>query len=176
VLVYKNVSIKKGLEGKEMKLKENVQMWLKKSLEDPIVKILAKNSHLTKTQLETLLINILAENISGKPLKYEEKARLRLTKAKISRGAFNRTLKQAEENVIKSIYTVLLLGYLGIFESTTLDPYIEISNKLQEYVEAHKNMPINDAQLEEQLKFLKILREGLETSLKQLANPSEGLP
>jgi len=37
-------------------------------------------------------------------------------------------------------------------------------------------MPINDAQLEEQLKFLKILREGLETSLKQLANPSEGLP
>jgi len=121
-----------------MKLKENVQIWLKKSLEDPIVKILAKNSHLTKTQLETLLINILAENISGKPLKYEEKARLRLTKAKISRGAFNRTLKQAEENVIKSIYTVLLLGYLGIFESTTLDPYIEISNKLQEYVEAHK--------------------------------------
>ena len=159
-----------------MKLKENVQIWLKKSLEDPIVKILAKNSHLTKTQLETLLINILAENISGKPLKYEEKARLRLTKAKISRGAFNRTLKQAEENVIKSIYTVLLLGYLGIFESTTLDPYIEISNKLQEYVEAHKKMPINDAQLEEQLKFLKILREGLETSLKQLANPSEGLP
>jgi len=43
-------------------------------------------------------------------------------------------------------------------------------------VEAHKNMPINDAQLEEQLKFLKMLREGLETSLKQLANPSEALP
>lgn len=159
-----------------MKLKENVQMWLKKSLEDPIVKILAKNSHLTKIQLETLLINILAENIAGKSLKYEEKARLRLTKSKISRGAFNRTLKQAEENVIKSIYTVLLLGYLGIFESTTLDPYIEIANKLQEYVEAHKNMPISEAKLEEQLKFLKILQEELETSLKQLANPSEGLP
>ncbi|MGB9959315.1 MAG: hypothetical protein ACPLKQ_02185 [Candidatus Bathyarchaeales archaeon] len=159
-----------------MKLKENVQIWLKKSLEDPIVKILAKNSHLTKTQLETLLINILAENIAGKPLKYDEKARLRLTKAKISRGAFNRTLRQAEENVIRAIYTVILLGYLGIFESTTLDPYIEVANKLQEYVEAHKNIPISSAQLEEQLKFLKMLREGLETSLKQLANPSEGLP
>lgn len=159
-----------------MRLKENVQPWLKKSLEDPIVKILAKNSHLTKTQLETLLINILAENIAGKPLKYDEKARLRLTKAKISRGAFNRTLRQAEENVIKAIYTIILLGYLGIFESTTLDPYIEVANKLQEYVEAHKNMPISSEQLEEQIKFLKMLREGLETSLKELANPSEGLP
>jgi hypothetical protein len=57
-LVYKSVFIKRSLEGKEMKLKENVQMWLKKSLEDPVVKILAKNSHLTKTQLETLLIDI----------------------------------------------------------------------------------------------------------------------
>jgi hypothetical protein len=159
-----------------MKLKDNVQLWLKKLIEDPIVKILAKNSHLTKTQLETLLINILAENFSGKPLKYEEKARLRLTKAKISRGAFNRTLKQAEENVIKAIYTIILLGYLGIFESTTLDPYIEVANKLQEYVEAHKNISLSEEQIEEQLRFLKILREELETSLKQLANPSEGLP
>lgn len=156
-----------------MRLKETVQQWLKKSLEDPIVKILAKNSHLTRTQLETLLIDVLAENISGKPLKYDEKARLRLTKAKISRGAFNRTLKQAEENVIKSIYTVLLLGYLGIFESTTLDPYIEVSNKLQEYIEAHKSIPKREEQLEEQIKFLKMLREELEISLKKLSKPSE---
>ncbi|MGB9683400.1 MAG: hypothetical protein ACPL1Z_00530 [Candidatus Bathyarchaeales archaeon] len=160
---------------KEMKLKDNVQAWLKKSLEDPVVKILAKNSHLTKTQLETLLIDVLAENISGKPLKYDEKAKLRLTRAKISRGSFNRTLKQAEENVIKSIYTVLLLGYLGIFESTTLDPYIETANKLQEYIEAHKSIPGKGEQIEEQVKLLKMLREELEISLKKLSNPSEGL-
>jgi len=162
-------------EGKVEMLKNSVQLWLKKSLEDPIVKILAKNSHLTKTQLETLLIDILAENIAGKPLKYDEKARLRLTKAKISRGAFNRTLRQAQENVIKAIYTVLLLGYLGIFESTALDQYIEIANKLQEYIEAHKELPNKTEQLEEQVKFLKILREELESSLKMLSNPSEGL-
>jgi len=154
-----------------MKMKEVVQQWLKKSLEDPIAKILAKNSHLTKTQLETLLINVLAENLSGKTLKYDEKAKLRLTKAKISRGAFNRTLKQAEKNVIKSIYTIVLLGYLGIFESTKLDPYIEVANKLQEYIEAHKNITN-----EEQIKFLRILREELETSIKELADPSEVLP
>ncbi|MBS7607712.1 MAG: hypothetical protein QXL77_04285 [Candidatus Bathyarchaeia archaeon] len=156
-----------------MKLKDVVQQWLKKSLEDPIVKILAKNSHLTKTQLETLLINVLAENISGKPLKYDEKARLRLTKAKISRGAFNRTLKQAEKNVIKSIYTILLLGYLGIFESTKLDPYIETANRLQEYIEAHKNLPSEKEHVEEQRKLLKILREELETSLENLSKALE---
>jgi len=157
-------------------LKNSIQLWLKKSLEDPIVNILAKNSHLTKTQLETLLIDILAENIAGKPLKYDEKARLRLTKAKISRGAFNRTLKQAQENIIKSIYTVLLLGYLGIFESTTLDQYIEIANKLQEYIEAHKSMPNKAEKIEEQIKFLKMLRDELENGLRKLSKPSEGFP
>ena len=104
-----------------MALKENVQKWIKGSLDDPIAVVLSRNSHLTKTQLETLLIDILAESISGKQLKYDEKAQLRLTKAKISRGSFNRTLAQAKENVIRSIYTVLLLGYLGVFEDTTLD-------------------------------------------------------
>jgi len=156
-----------------LKLNERVQLWLTSSLHDPIVKILAKDSHLTQTQLETLLIDVLSENIASKHLKYDQKARLRLTKAKISRGAFNRTLRQAKENVIKSIYTVLLLGYLGVFESTTLDPYLEIANKLHEYVEAHKGIPNKNGALNEHLKVIKIIREELETSLKQLSNPSE---
>ncbi|MCS7124182.1 MAG: hypothetical protein NZ932_02035 [Candidatus Bathyarchaeota archaeon] len=157
-----------------MKLKEVIQEWLKKSFEDPVVKILAKNSHLTKVQLETLLIDVLAENIAGKPIKYDEKAMLRLTKAKISRGAFNRTLKQAKENVIKSIYTILLLGYLGVFETTTLDSYIEVANKLQKYMEARKTMLNINERPEEQVRFLKMLREELEISLKKLSEPSEG--
>lgn len=154
-----------------MKLKDSVQSWLISALNDPITKILAKNSHLTKIQLETLLIDALSENIAGKPLKYDEKARLRLIKAKISRGAFNRTLKQAKDNVVKAIYTVLLLGYLGVFESTTLDPYLEIANKLNTYMEAYKNMPNKSGELNEHLKVIKMIREELETSLKQLSNP-----
>ncbi|UCF44790.1 MAG: hypothetical protein JSW44_03180 [Candidatus Bathyarchaeota archaeon] len=155
-----------------MRLKESVQAWLNGALNDPIVKILSKNSQLTKIQLETLLIDILAENISGKQLKYDEKARLRLTKAKISRGSFNRTLKQSKGNVIKSIYTVLLLGYLGVFESTTLDPYLEIANKLHEYVEAHKDIPDKGEKMKAQIKVIEIIREELETSLKRLSSPS----
>jgi hypothetical protein len=156
-----------------LKLKEGVQLWLISSQNDPIAKILAINSHLTKTQLETLLIDVLSEHISGKSLKYDEKARLRLTKAKISRGAFNRTLKQAKENVTKSIYTVLLLGYLGVFESTTLDPYLEIANKLQQYTEAYKNTTNNSSKPDEHLKIIEMVREELETSLKQLSESSQ---
>jgi hypothetical protein len=155
-----------------LKLKESVQAWLNGALNDPIVKILSKNSQLTKTQLETLLIDVLAENISGKQLKYDEKARLRLTKAKISRGSFNRTLKQSKENVVKSMYTVLLLGYLGVFESTTLDPYLEIANKLKDYVDAHKDIPDKGKELKDHLKVIEIIREELETSLKRLATSS----
>ena len=158
----------------KLKYKDTVQTWLNGALNDPIVKILSKNSQLTKTQLETLLIDFLAENIAGKQLNYDEKARLRLTKAKLSRGAFNRTLKQSKENVIKSIYTVLLLGYLGVFETTTLDPYLEIANKLKEYTEAHQDMPEGDNELKYHLKVIEIIREEIETSLKHLSSPSKG--
>jgi hypothetical protein len=154
-----------------LKLKEGVQAWLNGAFSDPIVQILAKNSQLTKTQLETLLIDVLAENLSDKHLKYDEKANLRLTKAKISRGAFNRTLKQSKENIVKSVYTVLLLGYLGVFESTKLDPYIEIANKLNEYVEAHGVTAGSQEGIKEHAKLIEIIREELETSLKRLSNP-----
>jgi hypothetical protein len=156
-----------------LKLKDSVQIWLNGALNDPISGILLKNSQLTKTQLETLLIDVLSENIAGKQLKYDEKASIRLTKAKISRGSFNRTLKQSKENVIKSIYTILLLGYLGVFESTTLDPYLEIANKLHSYVEAHQDTPDKEEELKDHLKVIEIIREELEMSLKRLSSPSK---
>lgn len=168
-MVYKIVFIS-NVEGERgLKLKDSVQIWLNRAFNDPIVKILSKNSQLTKTQLETLLIDVLADNISGKQLKYDEKARLRPIKAKISRGSFNRTLKQSKENVIKSIYTVLLLGYLGVFESTTLDSYLEIANKLREYMQAHEEIPNNVNEQEKHLRVIEIIREELETGLKRLS-------
>jgi len=139
---------------------------------DPIAKILIKNSNLTKIQLETLLIDILAQNISGKTLKYEEKARLRLIKAGVSRGSFNRTLKQARKNVIQAIYTILLLGYLGVFESASLNPYLEISHKLKTYADAYKDIFQGNKSAEEHLRIIKILNEELEASLNALSNPS----
>jgi hypothetical protein len=151
-----------------LRLKEEARKWLIHSLDDPIAKKLAKNSNLTKTQLETLLIDILVENISKKSLKYEEKARLRLSA--VSRGAFNRTLRQARWNVIQSIYTILLLGYLGVFEGTRLDPYLEVANKLQTYMKAHRDL-LGKKATDEHLRIINMLHEELKTSLEQLSKP-----
>jgi hypothetical protein len=171
--VYKTVSVQYARQVTRLKVKESVQSWLTSSLRDPIVKIIAANSHLTTTQLETLLIDVLSDNLAEKSLKYDDKARMRLTKAEISRGSFNRTLKQAKENVTRSIYTVILLGYLGIFETTTLDPYLEIANKLHTYLEAYKTMPNQAADLSKHLRLIEYLRQELETGLKQSSNPSK---
>lgn len=117
-----------------------IQRWITRLIEDPLVKLLLKNSLLSKIQLETLLIDILSENIVGIPIKYEDKAKLRQRNKDLSRGAFNRTLKQANNNIKKSINTIILLGYLGIFDSPQLQPLIEISTKLNVYVKNYINL------------------------------------
>ena len=146
-------------------LKESVQKIIKSSMNDPIVNILLKNSHLTKTQLETLLIDVLTENFAENQLSFEEKAKLRLIKPSVTRGAFNRTLKQAKNNIVKSIYTIMLLGYLGIFENSSLTPYIEISNKLKTYIETYKKF-LKDRKKEEK-ELIVILREEIEKMLTE---------
>ena len=169
VLVYKTVSSRQDLTVKRLSFKEKAQKWLKRSLGDPFVKILAKNSNLTRTQLETLLIDVLAENLTEKSLKYQEKAKLRLST--VTRGAFNRTLRQARQNIIRSIYTILLLGYLGVFEDTSLNPYLEIANKLRGYISAYKDILRNYGVKDEHLRIMNKLREELEVSLEQLSKP-----
>jgi hypothetical protein len=156
---------------KRTQLKENVQNWIISIENDPIIKILVKNGNLTKIQLETVLIDILSQNLSGKPLKYEEKARLRLIKAGVSRGSFNRTLKQARKNIIEAIYTIILLGYLGIFDSTNLAPYLEISHKLKTYADTYKDAFHGNKPSEEYFRIIKVLNEELETTLRNLSQP-----
>jgi len=157
----------------ELNVKENVQKWINQSINDPIIQVLAKNSNLTKIQLETLLIDILGPNLSCVSLTMEEKARLRLLKAGVSRGSFNRTLKQARRNVIQSVYTVLLLGYLGVFEDARLTPYLEVANKLQSYLSAYRDSVETDKRMDEHLRIVKILQEQLEDSLQRLSKPKD---
>jgi len=133
-----------------------------------MVKILSKNSNLTKIQIETLLIDVLAENLSDKGLKYEEKAKLRVLA--VSRGAFNRSLRQARQNVTQSIYTILLLGYLGILEEISLDPYLEAANKLKTYISTQRELAKKRPN-EEHIKTVALLHEQLKNSLEELANP-----
>ncbi len=152
-----------------MKFAEELQTWLKAALADPITEILLRNSHLTRVQLETFLIDTFSDNIAGRTLKYDEKASLRLVKAKISRGSFNRTLAQAKHNVTESIYTVILLGYLGIFESTRLDSYLEVANKLDSFASALKTAKSPTSEGAKEKEAMHILRREIERALQSLS-------
>jgi hypothetical protein len=167
-MVYKSVSFGEGVEKHSLKTKEKAQNWLNYSLSDPLIKILSKNSNLTKIQLETLLIDVLAENMFEKGLKYDEKAKLRILA--VSRGAFNRTLRQARHNVTQSIYTILLLGYLGILEEISLEPYLEAANKLKKYIDTQREL-VKKKPKEEHIRMVAQLHEELKNSLNELSNP-----
>lgn len=120
---------------------------IRSTLNDPVTKMLLDNSQLTSTQLET----ILAYSLSA-----EEDARktsrrfFRPSGARISRGAYNRSLIQAQNNVIRSIYTILLLGYVGVFDTPALQPFSELSDTIQTYVhEARQTVKADRAIIDE---------------------------
>jgi hypothetical protein len=114
---------------------------------DSITKMLLGNSQLTLAQLETLL----ADSVSVESNVAKSLRRLcRPAGRRPSRGAFNRTLIQAQNNVIRSIYTVFLLGYVGLYDTPSLQPFIELSDTIQSYVhEARKAGTENRASLRE---------------------------
>ena len=158
-----------------MSAKEEIESWLARTLDEPLVKILAEGSHLTRVQLETLLIDVLAEEMLAQNIPYEYKSKLRLLEKGVSRGAFNRTLRQAQRNVVCSIYTVLLLGYLGILETPRLNRYLEMSNQLESYARDYRkiwNELRNDATDKEKLKNLTAMREELRSILERLTMPN----
>lgn len=152
----------------------SARKWIIRTLEDPIAEILLKNSHFTKIQLETLLIDVLAEENAEKPIKYEEKVKLRLKKGGISRGSFNRTLKQARRNVIRTVYSILLLGYLGFLDNPQMEVFIEASHRLQTYMDAYQEVwerYTTGKASEEDLKAIELMKTQLTEQLESLARP-----
>lgn len=117
---------------------KNIQQYINDIINNPFVELLLNKCHLTKIQLETVLIDILFDDVSQKQNLYDLKAQLRL-KGPISRGSFNRSLKQAKINILKSIITIILLQYLNVLEQGSLNSFIEISNRLSSYIESYKN-------------------------------------
>ena len=128
---------------------EQTLSWGRRMVRDPITQILAKNSHLTQVQLETLIIDYLLDGFSNKPLDYEAKAALRHLAPKgkgsqgVSRGAFNRSLAQARKNVTKSIFTLVLLGYLGFFDTPSLRRYQDLAEQVRTYAREYDIVAMN---------------------------------
>jgi hypothetical protein len=116
---------------------------------DPVTKLLLGNSQLTLPQLETLL----ASSLSGETnLKKSRRQLYRPSGRNLSRGAFNRTLIQAQNNVMRSIYTILLLGYVGLYDSPSLQPFIELSDTIQAYIQQGRQAGTRDRAAIDQLK------------------------
>ncbi|MCK4566370.1 MAG: hypothetical protein KAU48_03585 [Candidatus Thorarchaeota archaeon] len=109
----------------------------KQVLKEPILKKLQEGSTLSLAQLETLLIDLVVEDNLGSHITYEDKASYRSktgTKSRgVSRGAFNRTLTQARRNVTRCLYTMLLLAYLGLFDSTVFRPFEVVATRIGDY-------------------------------------------
>ncbi len=98
------------------------------TLRDRILSALLRRSNLTKIQFETLLVDQLGHDIANKRLTRSDMAQLRRDQKGISRGSFNRTLRQARENVVEAIHTVLLLG---LTESPSIALFLEASERLK---------------------------------------------
>ncbi len=167
-------------EGLNLSLKEtekNVKEWLERILQDPLVNILLKNSSLTEIQFETVLIDILAEEIAQSKLSYENKRFMRVSKSDVSKGSYNRSLRQARKNIRRSVSTLLLLGYLDLLDTPNLLPFIDLSKNLERYKELYrKNWKAsiegekNEVSQNKLFEYKKMIQEGLEnlSTLKRI--------
>ena len=111
---------------------EETQKMIQKAFQDPITDLLLKNSNLTKIQFETLMIDLLIDVMSDEKVPFKEKTLFRAHK--VSRGSFSRTLSQARRRVMSSIFTMVLLSYVGVYESKPFDEYENLAEKLREYL------------------------------------------
>jgi hypothetical protein len=80
---------------------------------DLVANFLLRKSALTEAQLDTILASEREGNLNFKSTLRE--------KGKVSKGAFARTLKQGEENIRSSVYTLFLLAYLDLLPPERLD-------------------------------------------------------
>ena len=118
-----------------------LESFLRWALNDPLVELLLARSFLTKTQFEVLLIDTYSKRM-GEIL--SEKHRRRILR-KTSKGAFFRSLKQAKNNVSRALFTVLLLGYVGVLDTPELLPYVELGSRLKALAEERDSEEIREA-------------------------------
>ena len=121
-MVYKNVSLGRGLSGKSPET-QNIRSLTHRLAEDRLYQYLLERSSLTHTQAETLLYDLMTSQLTS-----EEKARLR----GVSKGSFTRTRQQALRNISQALHTLLLLSYLGIIKLPSYSWFFQFSEAVEE--------------------------------------------
>jgi len=143
----------------------DAKSFVKSVFEDEILLTLLNNSNLTRKQFESLIIDFSLEKMLDDNLTMRHKIRLRTDRENLSRGAFLRTLSQAKMNVVRSLYTIFLLGYVGILDSLEFEPFIEISQRIKSHVE---NLEKEEDE-ENYAKAIKVLSDQLREIIDNLA-------
>ena len=94
---------------------------------DPILKYLFERSSFTQAQLDTYLIDRATANE-----KVELKGKIAMRDRKnVSKGAFIHTLRQAQSNLKRAVYTLILSEYLGLLEDKSMVKLLQVSNLLK---------------------------------------------
>ena len=94
--------------------------------DDNLLQSIFEESNLTKTQLDSLLL-AFQYKIEGYSL--DEIVKMR-DSGPVSKGSYLRTLGQAQSNFRGSLYTLLLVVYLGILDTSTIADFVALSDRL----------------------------------------------
>ena len=94
--------------------------------DDSLLQSIFEESNLTKTQLDSLLL-AFQYKIEGYSL--DEIVKMR-DSGPVSKGSYLRTLGQAQANFRGSLYTLLLVVYLGILDTSTVADFVALSDRL----------------------------------------------
>jgi len=148
-----------------MVILEEAQKMIQKAFQDPISDLLLKRSNLTKTQFETLMIDLLIDIMSEEKIPFKQKTLFRTKK--VSRGSFSRTLGQARGQVISSVFTIILLSYVGVYDIKPFEEYQNLSEKLREYL-----MTIEQASPTQSKILLRRIEEELVLGIGSLSRPT----
>jgi hypothetical protein len=149
-----------------MESTENPQNIIQKAFQDPITDLLLKNSNLTKTQFETLMIDLLIDVMSEEKVPFKQKTFFR--NKKVSRGSFSRTLGQGRRRVISSIFTIVLLSYVGVFDAKPFEEYQNLVEKLREYLVAVEKSNTSVSRT-----MLRRIEEELAEGINSMAKPTK---
>jgi hypothetical protein len=164
---------KQGMQSNRKIMKE-LTSGARQVLQEPILRILQSESVLSQTQLETLLIDLVVEDNHGAHITYDEKASIRSRPGKrtrgVSRGAFNRTLKQARKNVTRCFYTMILLAYLGLFEFTIFRPFEEVAARIGDYRRIREILAGKSDLTQEDLESVKVTERTIMSILEELTS------
>ena len=102
--------------------------------EDPLFAFLAQRSSLTMVQIDTLLSYSSVKQNEG-----SLDGMVRVRDKTVTKGSFLHTLSQARQNLRASVYSILLLGYIGLLNKGSIDGLGRIATLLDDLKKTGRN-------------------------------------